>query len=256
MLVDVHSHLDQFVDNIDEIILRAKNKGIEKIITVGTDYKSSVAAVHISNCYNGIYSSVGFHPDKAGKITARDVEKIIPFLQNEKVVAIGETGLDYYRNSVPLKNQKSLFLSHICLSLDSNKPIIIHCREAHRDCQELLEKEMPKPIKGIMHCFSGTKDDAREYLDMGLYISFSGIVTFSNAGNLRDVVKYIPLDRILLETDSPYLAPQSHRGKRNEPSYVIYVAQEISNILNISFDNVSNKTTQNVMRLFKEQNFI
>lgn len=273
MLIDTHTHVnfDAFKDDCKEVIGRALAENIW-LINVGSDFETSKRAVDIANEYKeGVYAAVGVHPtDTAGEVF--DEEKFLELAKNEKVVAIGECGLDYYRNQETedkklktkdnnkdeefenLKDkQKELFVKHIELAKKVNKPLIIHCRDAHDDLLEVLNSKsyILNSPPGVMHFFGGAGawENVQKYLDMGFYISFSGVVTFPKYSHSEDI-KRLPLDRILIETDAPYVAPVPMRGKRNEPSYVKYTVQKIADIYGISLEKLADQTTQNAKTLF------
>lgn len=250
MLFDSHTHiqLEQYDSDRDEVIRRALDVGVW-MVNVGTNFADSKKAIALAHAHKeGVYASVGLHPNEV----ARDFD-FIPYAalaRDAKAVGIGETGLDYFRitNNELRIRQKELFIAHIELSQKIKKPLIIHCREAHEDAAAVLNAH-GKGVAGVAHFFTGTKEDARRYLDLGLYISFSGVVTFTR--DYDEVVKYVPLDRLLIETDAPFAAPVPHRGKRNEPSFVTYTVQRIAELKSVSFEEMAEKTTINARALFK-----
>ncbi|MEK7493779.1 MAG: TatD family hydrolase [Patescibacteria group bacterium] len=254
MLFDSHTHVNfkDFDADRDAVIKRCLDEDIW-MINAGTDAEYSKKAVAIAHAYQeGVYAAVGVHPndgEKAGEFSA--IEELA---KDEKVVAIGETGLDYFRitndDGRAKEKQKELFIKHIELAHTVSKPLIIHCRDAHNDLFELLKAKSHKltTSPGVMHFFTGTREDAEKYLNLGFYLSFSGVLTFTR--NYDDLVRWAPLDRILVETDAPFVAPVPHRGKRNEPSYAKYVAQRIAEIKGLSFEEVAERTTQNARELF------
>lgn len=204
----------------------------------------------VAEAYDNIYASVGVHPDyeDEGEIS---VEELVKRAQHPKVVAIGETGLDYFRLTGDLEWQRERFRNHIRAAIEVDKPLIIHTRAAAEDTIRILREENAQMVGGVMHCFTESLDVAKQAIDLGFYISFSGIVTFKNAANLKEVAKQVPLDRILVETDSPYLAPVPFRGKTNQPAYVKYVAEEVAALRGIPFEELAEATTNNFFRLFK-----
>ena len=252
-LTDTHTHLhfDQFHDDIDEVIQRAQQEGIKKILTLGTDLPSSQHTVEISKKYHNVYSAVGIHPTDIFKIKENDFNFIKKLAaKNSEVVAIGEIGLDLYWKEVPIKNQIPVLKKMLEIAKDLNLPVVIHNRDAQIEMQNIFREFEITNLRGVMHSFAGSIDDAKFYLDMGLFISFTGVVTFKNFKEL-DVVKSIPLNKLLLETDSPFLAPVPKRGKRNEPAYIRYIAKKLSEIFNIPCDELIQITTKNSHQLFK-----
>ena len=254
MLFDSHAHVNfkDFDADRDAVIKRCLDENIW-MINVGTDAAYSQKAVAIAHAYQeGVYAAVGVHPTDASR--AGEFSIIEELAKDEKVVAIGETGLDYFRmadsEERAKEKQKELFIKHIELSYKVKKPPIIHCRDAHDDLFELLKANGYKlsAIPGVMHFFTGTKEDAKNYLDLGFYLSFSGVLTFTR--DYDALVRSVPLERLLVETDAPFVAPIPHRGKRNEPSYVKYAAQRIADIKGLSREEVAKRTTQNAKKLF------
>lgn len=275
MIIDTHSHMDmkEFDTDRYEVIKRAVASGVSKIITVGVDVESSKKAVELSQKYPEIYAAVGIQPEEIDSYINNDLELKSDFRQNleeltknEKVVAIGEIGLDYRyaRNKVisnkeiksteemEILKQKEVFRRQLGLAVTLDLPVIIHCREAEEDIiTEIKRYEPTRKLRGVIHCFTGTDPFARKVLEYGFYISFSGIITFPSAKNLREVAKEIPLDRTLVETDSPLIAPQSHRGERNEPAFVREVIEQIALVKRIGVEEVSKIITQNAKNLFR-----
>ncbi len=254
MLFDSHTHVNfkDFNDDRDAVIRRCLDENIW-MINVGTDAPYSKKAVEIAHAYpEGVYAAVGVHPNDGGE--AGEFPAIEELAKDKKVVAIGETGLDYFRmanNEARAKEkQKELFIKHIELAQKIKKPLIIHCRDAHDDLLALLlaTRHSLPACPGVMHFFTGTKEDAENYLDLGFYLSFSGVLTFTH--DYDELVRRVPLEKILVETDAPFVAPVPHRGKRNEPSYIKYVAQRIADIKGLSFEEVATRTTQNTRELF------
>ncbi len=253
MLIDSHAHLDdsKFDKDRENIIESFEKNGISLIINPGDDLSSSIRAVNLAEEYEKIYAAVGVHPHSAKDINKSTLEILKSFANREKVVAIGEIGLDYYYDNSPRDIQKKWFVEQIKLAKEVNLPIIIHSRDAQQDTFDILKAEQDGNLKGVLHCYSGSVEMAREYLKLGFYISFAGPVTFKNARVLKEVAKDIPLDKMLIETDSPYLTPEPHRGKRNEPIYVRFVAGTIADIKGISFEEVAKATGENTKRLFR-----
>ena len=252
-LADSHAHIemDSYDKDRDLIIQRAREHNLKLIITIGFNIKESKRAVNIANKYELIYAAVGIHPHDAKEVTEEsyiNLTKIVK--ENNKVVAMGEMGLDYHYNNSPQDVQKKVFKEQIILAKELKKPIVIHSREAEKDTLEIITQEKAYKNQGIMHCFSGSYELAKKYLDMGFYISFAGPITFPKAINLQNLVKKIPLDRILIETDCPYLSPQPFRGKRNEPAYVTYVAEKIAELKNLNIEEVAETTFKNTREVF------
>lgn len=252
MLTDTHCHLDfkDFESDRDDVIRRARSEGIEFIINVGSSLEGTKRSVEIARENDIIYAAAGIHPHEADGIKEKDLELFREFVGEKKTIAIGEIGLDYYKNLSSKSNQKRLFIKLLREAKSRSLPVIIHNRDAHEDTIGILKDIMGNPIEGVMHCFSGDRSFLRECLDSGLFISFTCNLTFKNANRLREVARLVPMDRLLLETDAPFLAPQIFRGRRNEPAYVRYLAQEIARIKGLSFEEVGKITTDNAKRLF------
>lgn len=253
-LIDTHAHLDdpKFKDDIDDVIKRAQDAGIENIITVGAWQKEKGLRhiVELADRYDFVYAAIGVHPHDVKDAGEDAFNEIKGFSSHEKVIAIGETGLDYHYEYSPKDIQKKVFIKHIRLARELNLPLTIHSRDAEGDTLEILVAEGVQDIGGVLHCFSGSYDMAKRCLDMGLYLSFTGVVTFPKAANVHEVVKRIPIERMLIETDCPYLAPEPHRGKRNEPAFVVETAKRIAEIKGLSFDDAARITTLNAKELF------
>lgn len=249
MLFDTHAHLNfnAFKDDVDEIIRRSLDGGME-IINVGSQYATSKRAVEIAEKYSeGVYAAIGLHPIHASE-EVFNYEKYRELAKSSKVAAIGEIGLDYKSEYVLFKEkQKEVFLKHLDLAQELNLPVIFHCRMAHNDLIQTLQHSNSPTIKGVIHCFTGTWQEAQKYLEMGFYLGFNGIIFKLD---LDDIIKKTPLDRILLETDCPYLTPAPMEG-RNEPLYIKYVAEKIAQLKNLSFEKVAKITTQNAKKLFR-----
>lgn len=252
MLFDTHTHLNarQFVDDLDETISRAQEAGVEKMIVVGFDRPTIEKAMELIDRYEMIYGCIGWHPVDAIDCREEDLIWIEKLAQHPKVVAIGETGLDYHWDKSPADVQKELFRQQIKLAKKLQLPLVIHNRDATEDTVAILKEENAGETGGIMHCFSGDVDTARECIDMNFYISLGGPVTFKNAKLPKEVAKAIPLERLLIETDCPYLAPHPYRGKRNEPAYVKLVAEKIAKLRGIPYEMVAKTTFNNAMRVF------
>ena len=253
MLIDSHAHLDshRFRNDLDEVIGRAQEYGVIQIVNIGYNLESSKNSLALAQDYEGIAAAVGFHPHDAAEVKDNDWSEMEMLASHEQVVAIGEMGLDYYRNLSPKDTQKDVFRRQIRMAKRIGKPIIIHDRDAHLDVLTMLREESAGENGGVMHCFSGSKETARECMDLGFNISIAGPVTFTNAPRLQEVAQYIPLDRLMVETDCPYLAPVPHRGKRNEPAFVRFVAEKIAELRGEDFKKIADSTTENTKRLFR-----
>ncbi len=251
-LIDTHCHLDisPLERDVDKVIENASYAGVKRMITIGIDLMSSVAAVELASNYEQVYAAVGVHPHDASTFSPRLADELISMAQShDKVVAWGEIGLDYAKNYSARPVQHDAFDEQLELAIELDLPVIIHDREAHEDIFDILSLKKGR-IRGVIHCFSGNKDWAKKFLDLDFYLSFTGVITFKNASNLREVVKYCPLDRIMVETDSPFLAPVPVRGKINQPAYVYFVAQKIAELKECSIKEVAKCTTQNAEVLF------
>lgn len=252
-LNDTHTHLhfDQYVKDLSEVLLRANQKNIQRILTLGTDLASSKASIKIANQYKNVYAAVGIHPTDIHRLKAQDIVEIKKLASNEaKVVAIGEIGLDLYWKEVPLKDQLPVFEKMLDVASELKMPVVIHNREAQQEMRDFFFKSRIFSLNGVMHSFSGNENDAQFYLDKNLHISFTGVITFKNFKQQR-VVQCVPLDKILLETDSPFLAPVPHRGQRNEPSYVEFVARQLAKVYRISYQEICRATFDNAVKLFQ-----
>ena len=251
MIIDSHCHLDYepLINNIDQILLNAKKNDITKLLTIGTSLESSKKVLDIISKYSNVYGAIGIHPNS----TTGNLEKLDGILalknNNKKIVAFGETGLDYFYKRSEKNDQIFSFEKHIEFSIAENVPVIIHTRDADDDTISIIKKYYKK-TNFLIHCFTGTLDFAKKLLDLNCIISFSGIITFKKSNNLRDVVKYVPLEKMLIETDSPYLSPDPFRGKSNEPANVKIVAETIASIKQISFGEVASSTTANFENFF------
>lgn len=251
-LVDTHAHLDsnRFSDDLPQVIEAAKAAGVHQILTIGCDLASSRASVDLAANYPEVYAAVGIHPHDAREATPDMIEELKLLAQQDKVVAIGEMGLDYYRDHCPHDIQQTAFRRQIALAKEVGLPIIVHDRDAHQDVLRILREEGADQVGGVLHCFSGDLAMARACIEMGFYISFPGTLTYPKNQALRDVAEALSTDHMLLETDCPYLAPQVKRGKRNEPAYVRYTAEELARIKGLSVDDIARITSLNAFRLF------
>ena len=253
--VDSHCHINfpELYENIDTIFSKMASNKVTHALCVSVTLDKFPEISKIANTYPHIFASVGVHPDYEN-IEEPNVDGLCDLAKEKKVVAIGETGLDYFRVTGDLTWQRERFRTHIKAAIRSKLPIIIHTRNAAEDTLKIMQEEGAEEVGGVMHCFTESLDVALEAIRLNFYISFSGIVTFKNATELKEVAKTIPLEKMLIETDSPYLAPVPYRGKINDPSYVIHVAEEIAKLKNISVDEVGNITTNNFFKLFYKCN--
>lgn len=253
-LIDTHTHLfdDRFRKDLPAVLDRAAKVGVEHVICLGIDLESSIASVEIANKHPLVVAAVGIQPNHAAEAKPTDWDAIVKLAESEsRVVAIGETGLDRYWDRSPFALQEDYFARHIELARQLGKPFVIHCRDAEADVVKALREQSAKGLlRAVMHSFSGDLATATACLEMGLYISFAGMVTYPTAQNLRDVAKEVPLDRLLVETDCPYLAPQPVRGKRNEPAYVAHTAALLAGVKGVSVAELEEYTTRNAKALF------
>lgn len=252
MYIDTHVHLnaDQYENDVDEVITRALDAGVTKMIVVGFDRKTINKAMELTERYSFIYAVVGWHPVDAIDCTREDLKWIESLAAHPKVVGIGETGLDYHWDKSPKDIQQEIFRKQIQLAKKVELPIIIHNRDATADVVRILKEEDAAKTGGIMHCFGGSVETAKECIAMNFMISLGGPVTFKNARMPKEVAAEIPLDKLLIETDAPYLAPHPYRGKRNEPVYVTLVAEEIARLKGLSINEVAKATTANALKVF------
>jgi TatD DNase family protein len=254
MFIDSHAHIQgkEYAGETAAVIARAREAGVETIIAVGGagDMSSNFEAVALADSFANVYATVGMHPHDAKDVDDEQLDTLKRLAANPKVVALGETGLDYFYNHSPRETQQQVFSRFIHLARETKLPIVVHEREAAREAVELLRGEGGGGLQGVIHCFTGDYEAAERYLDIGFYLSFTGIITFKNAAALREVVRKVPLHRMFVETDSPFLTPVPHRGKRNEPAYVCYVAETIARIKNISLEQAASVTTANARALF------
>ena len=253
-IVDSHCHLDMeyYADDLEEVLQRAYLHNIRSIITIGIDLQSSTVAVNLAQKHPMVFAAIGIHPHDIDNITNTTFTILADLAQKnkEQVVGYGEIGLDYFKRYSSPENQRREFRNQLSLADDLQLPVIIHDREAHADTLTILKEKGPLRWGGVMHCFSGDMRFAQEVLDLGLYISIPGTVTFKHSEALKEVARHVPGDRLLLETDGPFLAPHPYRGKRNEPLYILYTAQEVANLRDITLDTLSNQTSENARQLF------
>lgn len=254
MLIDTHAHLDEdaFTGDLVGALDRAREDGVEYVLTIGTTAASSRRAIEIAETHPGVYAAVGIHPNYASTATDEDWQTIESLVSHPKVKGVGETGLDRYWDHTPIDLQVEYFRRHLNLSRLCGKPFIVHCRDAEPDVLAELERDFAAgPLSGVMHSFCGSGDTAERCLAMGLYLSFAGMLTYKRNEELRLTAAKVPADRILVETDSPYLAPAAHRGKRNEPAWVKYTAQRLAEVRSVSLNEIAELTTANALRLFR-----
>ena len=253
MLIDSHCHLNfpDFKDDLAGVIARAKAAGVGVMQTICTEVAEFEEVYGIAEANEGVFSSVGVHPNDSGKQEIVDIEWLIAKCSRKKVIGIGETGLDYHYEHTNRQQQKKSLSQHLIAARETGLPLIIHTRDADSDMAEILSAEVPKgKLRGVLHCFTSSKELAEQAVELGFYISLSGIITFKNAAPLHEVIRDIPLDRLLIETDAPYLAPIPFRGKRNEPSYVVHTNRMLASIKGISEEECARITTENFFRLF------
>jgi TatD DNase family protein len=254
-LIDSHAHIDfpQFAEDRDAMLERARSAGVTALLAIGTGPgpEKFDSALPFAEQHDWIYATVGIHPHEAKEVTAQHLDQLAALAKHKKVIAWGEIGLDYYYGHSPREVQQKVFRDQMVLAKQAKLPIIIHCRDAWADCLNILEEVwLPTRLGGILHCFSSTLEDARRGIDMGFLISFAGNSTYPKTQNLRDIVKVLPLEKILIETDSPYLAPQPCRGKRNEPAYVVEVARTLANVRDLAPEEFAAATAANFRRFF------
>jgi TatD DNase family protein len=251
VFVDSHCHLDfpELRQDLPQVLDAMRDNGVTHALTIAVEKRAWPAVHAIAREHSNLYASVGVHPDSEGSDEPTEAE-LVERARDDKVVAIGETGLDYYRLTGDLGWQRERFRVHIRAARASGRPLVIHTRAAAEDTLAVMRDERADAVGGVMHCFTETWDVARRALDLGFHISFSGIVTFRNAVELKDVARRVPLDRMLIETDSPYLAPVPYRGKRNQPAWVRHVAEEIARLRDVSVETVAEATSDNFFRLF------
>jgi TatD DNase family protein len=255
MLVDSHCHLDfpDFVSELDAVVARAKTAGIGRIVTICTRVRKFDQVLAVAEKFPEVFCSVGTHPHNAHEELDIDSTALIALTKNPKVVAIGEAGLDYHYDTSPRDQQAQSFRQHIAAARETGLPLVIHSRDCDADMAEILKDESGKgAFPAVLHCFTGGRDLAFAAIDLGLTISFTGILTFKNSQSLRDIARELPADRILVETDAPYLAPLPYRGKPNEPSYVVETAKVLAATRGMSADEIARQTTENFFRLFSK----
>ena len=252
MFIDSHSHLDdkRFDGDRDILIKSLKENKVDLAINIGADLETSINSVNLADKYDHIYATVGVHPHSASEVTLDTLNQFREMAKNKKVVAIGEIGLDFYYDNSPRDLQRKWFKEQLKLAKELKLPVVIHSRDATKETYDTIKEAQDGTLKGVMHCFSGSMEMAIEYIKLGFYISIGGPVTFKNARVVREVAEAVPLDKLLIETDCPYLTPEPYRGKRNEPMFVKYVAEKIAEIKKISVKELASHTSRNTKELF------
>ncbi|MFC2022621.1 TatD family hydrolase [Chloroflexota bacterium] len=261
MLIDSHAHLNlpAFDGDRERVVARAWENGVDIIINIGIDLESSQRALEIAERYPGMFATVGIHPNDVGEMAAGDIERLEELAGHKKAVAIGEIGLDFYRESSPRERQLDVFWQQLEMAARLGLPVVIHCRDAYREMEGILAEWLqstPHPLTGsgeigVMHCFSGDVESARRYIELGFLVSLAGPVTYPSAHDRVWVAKGVPLERLLVETDSPFLAPQLHRGQRNEPAYVMMIVDRIAQLRGVAAEAIARATADNAVRLFR-----
>ena len=255
MLVDSHCHLDfpDFAAELDAVVARARAAGIGRMVTISTRVKKHAQVLAIAEKYPDIFCSVGTHPHNAKEEPEVDAKTLVTLAQHPKIVAIGEAGLDYHYDKSPREAQAASFRQHIAAARETGLPLVIHAREADTDMAAILTEETGQgAFPAVLHCYTGGRDLAFKAIELGLYIGFTGILTFKNGQDLRDIARELPAERIMVETDAPYLAPLPFRGKRNEPAYVVETAKVLADTRGVSADEIARQTTENFFRLFSK----
>lgn len=253
MIIDSHCHLDfpDFAEERDAVVARARAAGVDRLITISTRIDKAADVARIAEAYPDVFFTVGTHPHQAHLDPEASAERIAELTRHPKCVGIGEAGLDYHYDQAPRDVARRVFRTHIAAARETGLPLVIHTRDAEADTADILQDAMGQgTFAAVLHCFTGSLDLARKALDLGLYISMSGVLTFKNSSALRDVAAEVPLDRLLVETDAPFLAPVPHRGRRNEPAFVVETAKVLAEVKGLSFDAVAAATSANVQRLF------
>ena len=252
-LIDTHCHLDfpDFKDQRDAVVQRARDAGVKRMITICTHASRFAGVKEVADHYDDVFCSVGVHPHHSGEEGELvETSWLVEESKYQKVVGLGETGLDYYYNNSPVELQQESFRRHIHAALETDLPLIVHTRDADDDTYEILKREGQGRLRGLLHCFSSTRKLAEQAIELGLYLSISGIVTFKKSQELRDIVKDIPLEHLLVETDAPFLAPMPHRGRTNEPAFVVHTAAMVAEVKGISLEELGMITSTNALRVF------
>lgn len=255
MLVDSHCHLDfdDFTDDLDGVVTRANDAGVTHMVTISTRVRRHPTLLAISERFPNVYCSVGTHPHQADEERGISADELIAITKHPKVVAVGEAGLDYFYQHGSREAQEEGFRTHIAVARATGLPLVIHTRDADEDTARILKEEMDKgPFPAILHCFTGGRDLALKGVELGLYVSFSGILTFKKSDVLRAIAAELPADRLLVETDAPFLAPGVHRGKRNEPAFVVETAKVLADARGVTYEEIARQTTENFFRLFSK----
>ncbi len=252
-LIDTHCHLDMqdYQDDIDQVLAKALNLGVKRIITVGIDLDSSRAAIRLAEKYPGVFATVGVHPHNVALLKDHDYEELAVLAKKSEVVAYGEIGLDFYYDHAPADVQIAHFGRQVDLAKQLDLPLVVHDREAHAEVLEILANAYPFKATGVMHCFSGDSAFAEAVIDLGFYVSIPGVITFKKAETLQEAVRNIPLERIILETDGPFLAPEPRRGRRNEPALLLFTAEKVAELKGLTLKEVAEVSTANAEKLFR-----
>ena len=250
-MIDTHSHInfDEYKENFDDFLLDIKNNGVSNVIIPGVDPNTFEEIINYCEKYDMLYGAIGVHPSEYKTYTDNAEKQIIEYLKHPKIVAMGEIGLDYHWEPETKEEQKILLKKQLKIAQEMQIPVLIHDREAHEDCFEIIQDYQLKDV--VFHCFSGDKSFAQKCIEKGYYIAIGGVVTFKNAVDLKEVAQYVPSDKLLLETDAPYLAPVPYRGKLNSPKYLKYIAQEIANLRNTDINEIMQQTTLNAKKVFE-----
>lgn len=253
MLTDSHAHLDmsEFDKDREHVLERARSGGVGRVITIGVDLQTSIQAVELAKKYDFVFSTVGFHPHNAKDFNPKDLDELCRMAEQPRVVAWGEIGLDFFRLYSPAEEQRSVFEKQLELASQYDLPVVIHDRDAHDEIFSILKKRQNPRQRGVIHCFSSNYRMAMEFINMGFYISLPGTVTYKNALDLHEVAARVPMERLLVETDAPFLTPVPMRGKRNEPLFVSHTARRIAELRGMDFDEFSRRTNENTTRLFR-----
>jgi len=251
-MIDSHCHLEneRFEGEVEQILSRMHGAGVDRCILAGSDEETSQRIVQLTEMHDGVFGVVGVHPQEAQYFTPQTLDHLTAWLASPRIVGIGEIGLDYYYDHSPREKQREVLAAQLDFAYQQNVPAVFHVRDAHGDFTDMLRARKSSLPSGVMHCYTGSLESAKVYLNLGLYISFSGSVTFKNAKNLQEVARYVPQDRLLIETDSPYLAPVPMRGKRNEPAYVRYVAQTIATLKGMEVHALAEQAARNTEAVF------
>ncbi len=252
-LFDSHCHLEdeRFAGEVEDVLGRMAENGVTRCILAASDMPTAEKIVALADAHPQVYGMVGFHPHEASQFREEDLVQMAKWLQNDKIVGVGEIGLDYYYDHSPRDVQRAVLERQLDFALEMNAPVAFHIRDAHGDTLDILSRRRGRLPAGVLHCFSGSLECARQYLDMGFYLSFAGPVTFKNAAKLQEVARYCPVERLLVETDSPYLAPVPVRGQRNEPANVRYVAQMVASLKEMDAEELAQQAFENTCRLYR-----